>query len=364
MNTTTTFVVTAPFEAARHIPALANGHPLHALHGHSFMASVHCTPPSEFPSYPGGELDSIRAHLASPVARLNYALLNAHLDAPSDENIAHWLHSQCQIPGTQAVALQSTTDTGVRVDNTGRTQVWRRYYFQAAHQLPNVAPDHKCGTMHGHGFAVMLHASYASDAATEGTFYDLLNTAWNTVYSQLDHACLNTIEGLGNPTSEHISRWIWKHVQPVLPELTQVTVFETASCGANYDGTHFQIWKEFTFDSAARFQHAPPDNPRHQLHGYTYTLRLHLSAPLDPIAGWAIDFGEVKRLFAPVFKSIDHQPLYQIADLSDCDSAKLAHWIWQQARQKLPQIFRLDLFETRGCGVVISAGHQGTHLPV
>jgi hypothetical protein len=43
----------------------------------------------------------------------------------------------------------------------------------------------------------------------------------------------------------------------VLPELSWVTVYETASCGAHYDGRHFRIWKELTLDSAVRLQRAP-----------------------------------------------------------------------------------------------------------
>jgi hypothetical protein len=27
---------------------------------------------------------------------------------------------------------------------------------------------------------------------------------------ELDHSCLNEIEGLENPTSENLSRWIWE----------------------------------------------------------------------------------------------------------------------------------------------------------
>ena len=101
-----------------------------------------------------------------------------------------------------------------------------------------------------------------------------------------------------------------------------------------------------------------------RIHGHTYTLRLHLSAPLDEMMGWAIDFGDVKEIFNPIFEALDHQPLHEIADLPDCDTASIARWILNRARALLPQFDRVDLYETRGCGAIVLAGDEGPALPV
>jgi len=53
---------------------------------------------------------------------------------------------------------------------------------------------------------------------------------------QLDHYCLNDIEGLDNPTSERIAQWIWERLKPSLPELTEIEVFETCTSGCRYRG--------------------------------------------------------------------------------------------------------------------------------
>ena len=143
-----------------------------------------------------------------------------------------------------------------------------------------------------------------------------------------------------------------------------MTVHETASCGAHYDGRHYRIWKEFSLDSALRFAHAPDGDPRRRLHGHTYTLRLHLSAPLDLVRGWTVDFGDVKELFGPIFREIDHQPLHELPGLADNDTASLACWIRDRAQPLLPQLDRVDLYETRGCGAVLSWGEEGPALPV
>ena len=52
----------------------------------------------------------------------------------------------------------------------------------------------------------------------------------------LDHYYLNEIEGLENPTSEVIAKWIWRRIRPQLPLMTKVVVKETCTCGCAYQG--------------------------------------------------------------------------------------------------------------------------------
>ena len=364
MKNKITFVATAPFEAARHVDVLPEQHRLRRLHGHSFLATIRSSLSSRFAPYPGGEVESLKAQLELQISQLDYRLLNEKIETPTDENIAHWVSRHCPVPGMEAIAIQSTTTEGVEIDVLGCAHTWRRYAFQSAHQLPNVPAGHKCGNMHGHGFEVILHAHYKTGEGDLRVGSDLLDACWAPIQQELDHACLNELPGLENPTSEVLSSWIWSKVKPGLPELSAVTVYETASCGDNYDGARYHIWKELTLDSALQFKHAPEGNKRRMLHGHTYTLRLHLSAPLDEVMGWTVDFGDVKEVFNPIFKMLDHHALHQIPGLLDCDCASIATWILNQARTRLPQLYRVDLFETRGCGVIVSAGGEGPKLPV
>ena len=143
-----------------------------------------------------------------------------------------------------------------------------------------------------------------------------------------------------------------------------MTVYETASCGAHYDGRHFRIWKELTLDSAVRLKRAPEGDARRRVHGHTYTLRLHLTAPLDTVRGWTVDFGDVKEVFNPIFRDLDHQPLHELAGVDDNDPASLARWIRDRTLPLLPQLDRIDLYETRGSGAILSWGEEGPALPV
>ena len=55
-------------------------------------------------------------------------------------------------------------------------------------------------------------------------------------HDQLDHRCLNDIEGLENPTSENLARWIWKRLKPSLPGLCKLIVQESPESGCIYEG--------------------------------------------------------------------------------------------------------------------------------
>ncbi len=52
----------------------------------------------------------------------------------------------------------------------------------------------------------------------------------------LDHYYLNEIDGLENPTSEVLARWIWDRLSGSLSELSQVVVRETCTSGCVYRG--------------------------------------------------------------------------------------------------------------------------------
>jgi len=218
--------------------------------------------------------------------------------------------------------------------------------------------------MHGHGFEVIVHANQELGTGDLAIDYDHLDELWAPLHHELNCSCLNDLPGLHNPTSEILASWIWERLKPNLPQLSWITVYETGSCGANYDGSRYRIWKEMTLDSALQLKHAPYSSPLRRIHGHTYTLRLHLSAPLDEVMGWTVDFGDVKEVFNPIFKSLDHQPLYEIPDLDDCDTASIASWILSKARGQLPQLDRVDLYETRGCGAIVTTDGAGPALPV
>jgi len=116
-------------------------------------------------------------------------------------------------------------------------EIFKAFTLESAHRLPNVPAGHKCARVHGHSFRVEIHVRgpLHPDLGWVMDFADV-KQAFDPLFRQLDHHYLNDVPGLENPTSEHLARWIWQRLQPVLPQLSAVVVHETCTSGARYTG--------------------------------------------------------------------------------------------------------------------------------
>ena len=116
-------------------------------------------------------------------------------------------------------------------------EIYKQFTFEAAHRLLNVPDGHKCARLHGHSFKTTLYVK--GDVGEDSGWimdYADITTAFKPVYERLDHYYLNEIEGLENPTSEVLARWIWHELKPSLPGLSKVEINETCSSGCIYEG--------------------------------------------------------------------------------------------------------------------------------
>jgi 6-pyruvoyltetrahydropterin/6-carboxytetrahydropterin synthase len=118
-----------------------------------------------------------------------------------------------------------------------RAEITKTITIEAAHRLPFVPEGHKCARLHGHSFRVDVVVEGEVDPQT-GWVQDFadLASAFRPLFDQLDHHYLNEIEGLENPTSENLARWIWDRLRPSLPLLSAIVVQETCTARATYRG--------------------------------------------------------------------------------------------------------------------------------
>ncbi len=116
-------------------------------------------------------------------------------------------------------------------------QIFKLFRIEAAHRLPNVPAGHKCARLHGHSFEIEVHLEgpVGDDSGWVADFADI-GAAFAPLHAQLDHHYLNEIEGLENPTSENLARWVWAALAPRLPLLARVVIRETCTSGCSYDG--------------------------------------------------------------------------------------------------------------------------------
>lgn len=118
-----------------------------------------------------------------------------------------------------------------------RVQLTKSFTFEAAHCLPTFPEGHKCRRLHGHSYRVDIVVAGEVDPK-RGYLIDFgdIRDAYEPTCGRLDHACLNEIEGLENPTSEMLARWIWDRLKPKLPLLTKIVVHETSTSRCEYAG--------------------------------------------------------------------------------------------------------------------------------
>ena len=116
-------------------------------------------------------------------------------------------------------------------------EIFKEFTVEAAHRLPSVPEGHKCSRLHGHSFKIEIYVSGEIEVHS-GWIMDFadIKQAFQPLYDQLDHHYLNEIEGLENPTSENLARWIWQKLIGELPQLSKIVVRETCTSGCVYKG--------------------------------------------------------------------------------------------------------------------------------
>lgn len=119
-----------------------------------------------------------------------------------------------------------------------KVRLSKTFRFEAAHYLPTFPDGHKCRRLHGHSFRFDVIVEGEVDPA-KGYLIDYgeIKRVVDPIVRQLDHYYLNEIAGLENSTSEMLAAWLWQRIQPNLPLLATVIVYETCTSSCEYHGT-------------------------------------------------------------------------------------------------------------------------------
>lgn len=118
-----------------------------------------------------------------------------------------------------------------------QVRIHKKFSFEAAQTLPSAPEGHKCRLMHGHSFSIEVTAQGKVDPKT-GWLYDHaeISRAMKPLLAQLDHAYLNDIPGLENPTIENMAAWFWKKLEPHCPGLFEIVINETPTASCSFRG--------------------------------------------------------------------------------------------------------------------------------
>jgi 6-pyruvoyltetrahydropterin/6-carboxytetrahydropterin synthase len=108
------------------------------------------------------------------------------------------------------------------------------FHFAAAHRLPRY--DGPCFRLHGHNYRLFIGVEGEVDPGTGmiADFGVIKATVQEHVLARVDHRDLNDI--LANPTAENIARWTWEALEPHLPGLAEVRMYEIPDSCVTYRG--------------------------------------------------------------------------------------------------------------------------------
>lgn len=365
MPLNTTFVASSAFEAARHVDILPDGHRSKQKHGHSFLASIQCAMPTGIVPYPGGELEVMQSRLGMQISKLDYSDLNAIIDTPTDENLARWVNTHCYVPSTQKIGIQSTPDSGVEIDTHGKAHVWRRYIFQSIRHLQNLPEGHVCGIEHSHSFMVIVHVDHQLGERDISVDYDFIDECWGQVVKNLSFVNLNALPNLGEPTTENLARWIWNELRIVVSDVSRVTIYESPRCGVTFDGVKFHVWNESSFNCGVVKRDTQTKSQSNLVTAHqSFSIRIYVSQIAGQETSLNVAIGGAKECLDATLALIDCKVVAQISDIADSSTKSIALWIHKKIAQEIPNIDRVELFEARGCGVIVSSGFADTVIPV
>ena len=104
-------------------------------------------------------------------------------------------------------------------------EICYEFGFDAAHRFPGMPRGHKYRGVHGHSFRTEV-ALAGVPRPPSGFVADFgrLERACLALRGRLDHALLNEIGGLANPSLENLCLWIWARLAPKFPGLSRITV--------------------------------------------------------------------------------------------------------------------------------------------
>lgn len=111
----------------------------------------------------------------------------------------------------------------------------QHFQIESARFLPKLPKTHPCSQVHGHSFKIVL--TLIGDLNPEIGWvmdYHEITQIVTPVLAQLDHKLLNDVQGLENPTSELLAKWLFEKLSLAIPLLKHISIMETTNTECRY----------------------------------------------------------------------------------------------------------------------------------
>lgn len=107
-----------------------------------------------------------------------------------------------------------------------------------------------------------------------------------------------------------------------------------------------ELRKTFQIEAAHRLPNVPTGHKCARLHGHSWRIEVAIEGPIGNDTGWVMDYADLKAAFQPIHDRIDHNYLNDIPGLENPTSERLAVWLWNELKPRLPLLIELVIAET------------------
>jgi 6-pyruvoyltetrahydropterin/6-carboxytetrahydropterin synthase len=107
-----------------------------------------------------------------------------------------------------------------------------------------------------------------------------------------------------------------------------------------------ELRKTFQIEAAHRLPNVPTGHKCARLHGHSWSIEVAIEGPVGEDTGWVMDYADLKAAFQPIHDRIDHNYLNEIPGLENPTSERLAVWLWNELKPRLPLLSELVIAET------------------
>ena len=107
-----------------------------------------------------------------------------------------------------------------------------------------------------------------------------------------------------------------------------------------------ELRKTFQIEAAHRLPNVPTGHKCARLHGHSWSIEVAIEGPIGDQTGWVMDYADLKAAFQPIHDRIDHNYLNEIPGLENPTSERLAVWLWNELKPRLPLLSELVIAET------------------
>ena len=104
--------------------------------------------------------------------------------------------------------------------------------------------------------------------------------------------------------------------------------------------------RKYQIEAAHRLPQVPEEHKCRRLHGHSFHIELVIRGEPDPKMGWLMDYGELDRIFEPLFLELDHRYLNDLPGLDNPTSEVLARWIFRRMKPALAMLTEVRISET------------------